>query len=348
MRRAAVVVIVVGATATVVGLAMPVGSAALTVRATSPPPPVASSRAIQAHPPTSKLIPGTHCRAFPASNVLHADISQLPRHPKTSQWMANSQASGRNLHPDFGPSYGDIPVPYGIPITFADARTPRVKVRFGYSDESDRTKYPLGAATKIEGGKNADGDRHAIVIYKPTCTLYETWDTHKRSNGWYAGSGAVWSLKPTRLRPDGWPSADAAGLPIMAGLLRWDEVTAGKVDHAIRFTLPVTRDSYVWPARHKAGSTDSSNYAPMGARFRLKSSFSIGGFSAHTTVILTAMKRQGMILADNGSPWFFQGTADRHWPGSMMDELKRVPASAFEAVDASSLRISANSARSKP
>jgi len=189
---------------------------ATSLTALAAPPSSAAPVAPAASAPTSAYLPGTTCRAFPASNYWHADISSLPVHPRSAQWKSNMQ-SWRSLHPDFGPSYGEQPVPYGIPITITRSTT-RVPVRFGYADESDRVRYPLSTSTRIEGGWSADGDRHAIVVDATTCTLYETWDTHRYASGWYAGSGAVWSLTSNALRPAGWTSADAAGLPILPGL----------------------------------------------------------------------------------------------------------------------------------
>ncbi len=181
-----------------------------------------------------------------------------------------------------------------------------------------------------------------------TCTLYETFDTRLTSAGWTAGSGAVWSLRSNKLRPRGWTSADAAGLPILPGLLRYDEVARGRVDHAIRFTTDVTDRRFVWPARHQAGSVRDPSYPPMGARFRLKKSFHTKSFSRDARVVLKAMKRYGLVLADNGSPWYFQGTSDSRWTGGFVQQLKRIPASAFQAVDTAPLRIRAGSARSRP
>lgn len=307
----------------------------------------AQPRALQTTTPSSKKLPGTKCRIFPANNYWHADISNLPVHPRSTEWLATTNAADTDLHPDFGPSYGEQPVPYGIPITVVKGKPKKVKVRFGYSDESDRVKYPLNRKTKIEGGANAGGDRHTVVVEAKTCKLYETWDTHKQAGGWYAGSGAVWSLKSNALRPAGWTSADAAGLPILPGLLRWDEVKSGHVDHAIRFTVHRTHNSYLWPARHRAGATNDLAYPPMGARFRLKAGFNTAGYSAQAKVILSAMKRHGLVLADNGSDWYFQGTSDTRWPGDLVDELKRIPAAAFEAVDTAPLQISPNSAKAR-
>jgi hypothetical protein len=280
---------------------------------------------------------------FPANSYWHADVSGLPVHARSDQWMSNMSAD-RDLHPDFGPSYGEQPVPYGIPITVVKGTHRKVRVSFGYADESDKVRYPLGSDTKIEGGWKADGDRHALVVDRSTCRLYETFATRRSASGkWRAGSGATWSLRSNRLRPDGWTSADAAGLPILPGLLRLGEVKRGKVDHAIRFTTDTTDRSHVWPARHDAGSVSDPSYPPMGAWFRLRSSFPVSSYRADTRTILRAMKRHGMVLADNGSPWFFQGARSQRWPSALLDELKSIPASAFEAVDTSILRVSPNS-----
>jgi hypothetical protein len=296
--------------------------------------------------PTSAYLPGTTCRAFPADNYWHADISHLRVNARSAQWLGHMQTSTRRLHADFGPSFGAQPVPYGIPITTVRA-APRVAVRFQYADESNRVRYPLSRSTLIEAGWNAGGDRHAIVVDAATCTLFETWNTRLTSTGWTAGSGAVWALSSDALRPARWTSADAAGLPILPGLLRYDEVARGYVDHAIRFTTDVTDRTYLWPARHQAGSVSNRAYPPMGARFRLKASFAIGSYPAQAQTVLRAMKKYGIVLADNGSPWFFQGTSDSRWTSALVSALGRVPASAFEAVDTAPLRILSNSAASR-
>ncbi len=293
------------------------------------------------------MLAGTHCQIFPADNFWHADVRSLPVDPHSAQWLSAMGASSRRLHPDFGPSFGAQPVPYGIPVTVVPAGHPRVPVTFDYADESDRLSYPLGPDTQIEGGPTASGDRHAIVVTADTCELFETWNTNSPASGWTAGSGAHWSLSSDALRPNGWTSADAAGLPILPGLLRWDEVAAGHVDHAIRFTTNATDALHLWPARHDASSQRNASLPPMGARFRLKAGFAISGYSAQTQTVLRAMQTYGLVLADNGSPWFFQGTADDAWPASLISQLKAVPASAFEAVDTSGLEISAGSAAAR-
>jgi hypothetical protein len=328
------------------------GGVAAAPTATSAPlhPAAVTTVARQSH------LAGTHCTVFPANNVWNADISKLPVNKRSAEWVKNIGRSDL-LHPDFGSAFGAQPVPYGIPITVVSGQHPKVHVKFMYSSESDHVRYPLGKDTKIEGGRRLanKGDRHAIVVDKATCRDYETWLTYDTSKGWTAGSGAVWSLTSNKLRykpnldlgPNGLTSADAAGLPILPGLLRPAEVTAGYVDHAIRFTAPVSSEHFIWPAEHEAGSKRSLDYPPMGARFRLKASFSLAGYSRDTKVVLRAMKTFGLILADNGSPWYFQGAASTKWSNTMISQLKTIPASAFQAVDESSLEISPHSGEAR-
>lgn len=300
-----------------------------------------SSSARQA--PAPGTIAGTTCSEFPADNWWHADVSALPVHARSSQWLSR-MSPGDDLHPDFGPSFGDGPN-YGIPITVVGARHRKVPVRFEYASESDQVRYPLGADTKIEGGPGSDGDRHAIIVDKGKCRLYEIYATRKTGSGWRGGSGAVWSLTSNKLRREGWTSADAAGLPILPGLLRWTEVRDNQIDHAIRFTTDITSSHHLWPARHDAGSRSSLAYPPMGARFRLKAGWSAEGLSVEAQRVVAAMKKYGMVLADNGSPWFFQGEQNAAWPEQLIEDLKTIPASAFVAVDTSSLQVSPNSAQ---
>lgn len=277
------------------------------------------------------------CRLFPANNIWHADISSLPVHPRSAAWLDSMDAATSRLHPDFGPS--GLSRPYGIPFTVVDGDHAKRIVRFEYADESDPGPYPVGADTKIEMGS----DRHALIVDRDACKLYELFALRKVDGRWHAGSGAIWDLGSNALRPAGWTSADAAGLPILPGLVRREEVAAGAIYHAIRFTASRTSRRYLWPARHQAGSTDDPDVPPMGARFRLKASYDISGFRADTRVILRAMKRYGLILADNGSDWFFTGASQEGWNTDMLDELKSVPASRFVAVDTSSLRVYPNS-----
>jgi hypothetical protein len=281
-------------------------------------------------------VAGTACRPFPANNYWNTDIRSLPVNRRSAVWLSH-MSTDRRLHPDFGPSYGAGPN-YGIPITVVGRYHRRVRVRFDYAAESDHVLYPFGKDTKIEGGRNSPGDKHAIVVRKYRCRLYETWNTRVRNGRWRAGSGATWSLGSNALRPNGWTSADAAGLPILPGLLRWNEVNAGRVAHAIRFTTDVTSRHHLWPARHDAGATDSWDYPPMGARFRMKASFDASSFGPRARAVIRAMKTYGLVLADNGSPWYFTGERNPNWPSGLIEQLKRIPASAFEAVDTSSLR----------
>ena len=277
-------------------------------------------------------VPGTTCDVFPADNVWRMNVRGLPIHRKNAVWKRATHASSTLLHPDFGPPS------YGLPFDVVDAAHADTPVDFTYADESDPGPYPFDGDTQIEGGS----DRHALMVDLDTCTLYELFNARWNEGVPTAGSGAIFDLGSNDLRPAGWTSADAAGLPIFPGLARLDEVQAGLIDHAIRFTVDCTRRAYLWPARHQAG-TDDDRCPPMGARFRLRNGFSLTGFSADARVILRAMKRYGMIVSDNGSDWYFQGTRDPGWGNDLLDELKSVPASAFDAVDESGCKVSANS-----
>jgi hypothetical protein len=287
------------------------------------------------------------CHVLPGNNVWNTDISHLTVNSHSRAWLASMNASSTNLHPDFGPSGG---FPYGIPYTTVGASHRKVHVKFQYASESDKGPYPFGPDTPIEGGKNAGGDRHALMIDRAHCVLYELYAAHFRPNGRSpAGSGAIFDLGSNKLRPATWTSADAAGLPIFPGLLRLDEVEVkGVVDHAIRFTADRTRTRFIWPARHQAGESNNPSLPPMGARFRLKAGFPVKRYRADTQVVLRAMKRYGLLLADNGSDWYFQGAAEKGWPTQLLDELKSIPASAFVAVDEFCLMVSAGSGRADP
>ena len=303
-----------------------------------------SGPALAVEPQGAQLsqVAGTSCTVFPANSYWHTDVRSLPVDRRSKAWMT-SIGSAR-LHPDFGPA-GKGQVPYGIPVTVVSRSHVDVPVRFAYAGESDRVAYPLGRDTRIEGGSHAVGDRHALIVDKSTCRVYELYDARKVGSRWTAGSGATWSLRSNALRPAGWTSADAAGLSILAGLLRYNEVQAGHVDHAIRFTAPVTARGYLWPARHQAGARSTTTSPPMGARFRLKKSFSAKGYSKDAKVVIAAMKTYGLVLADNGSRWFFTGESDSRWSDRMISDLKRIPSSAFEAVDTGKLKHTKNSAR---
>jgi hypothetical protein len=212
-------------------------------------------------------------------------------------------------------------------------------VSFTYGSESDKGPYPIPKNVKIEGGRRSDGDRHGIIVDKARCKLYELFALYpKASGGWRAGSGAIWDLESNELRPKGWTSADAAGLPILPGLARYDEVRRGRIDHALRFTASETRRKYIYPARHFASDSDDRDLPPMGLRFRLKSGFDIGGYPRQARIVLKALKRYGMILADNGSDWYISGAPHPKWNNDALHTLHEVPGSAFEVVDTSRLR----------
>jgi hypothetical protein len=279
----------------------------------------------------------TKCTVFPADNAWNQRVDQLPVASDSSA-LVRSIGIDASAHADFGSGKWDGG-PIGIPYVVVGGKQKKVKVSFDYADESDRVRYPVPKTAPIEGGKNADGDRHVIVIDKSKCKLYELYAAYPKNGGksWKAGSGAVWSLKSNKLRPAGWTSADAAGLPIYPGLARYDEVAKGEITHALRFTAPRTRDAYVYPARHKAGSGDDPDLPPMGARLRLKSSVNIAGFPKQSRVILTALRRYGMLLADNGSPWYVSGAPDSHWDNDDLHSLGNLSGSDFEVVDTSSL-----------
>ena len=255
------------------------------------------------------------------------------------QTIGNSSGA----HPEFGSSLTGG----GIPITTVSGSQPKVAVSFQY--ESDPGPYPIPANPLVEEGSSSTGDRHVLIVDTANCIDYELYSARPASNGaWTAGSGAIFPLNSNQLRPVGWTSADAAGLPILPGLVRYDEVVSGTINHALRFTAPVTDDTYIWPARHEASSVSGSQYPPMGQRFRLKQSFNVSGFPSHVQVILTALKTYGMILADNGGPWFITGVPDTRWNDDEMHTLTQVAGSNFEAVNESSLSTDPNSAQASP
>jgi len=269
-----------------------------------------------------------HCRVFPAGNPWHENISKLPVSPRSDAYVASIGANV-DLHPDFGSN-----LTYGIPYAVVPGSQRKVAIHFtAYGDQSDKGPYPIPPNAPVEGGRNAGGDRHVLVVQAGACKLYELYDAHPNADGsWDAGSGAVFDLRSNRLRRDGWTSADAAGLPIFAGLIRYDEIRRGVIDHAIRFTAPQTQAGFIHPATHFASTSANADLPPMGLRLRLKASFDISRYPRAARIILRAMKTYGVILADNGSPWYFQGATDPRWNDDALDTLKAVPGSAFEAV----------------
>jgi hypothetical protein len=265
------------------------------------------------------------CPVFPADNAWNRDVSRDPVDPRSGAYL-RSIGRGLRLHPDFGSGRNGR---YGIPITVAASTQPARRIRFtDYPDESDRVPYPIPAAARVEGGS----DRHVLVVQRASCRLYELYGARRAGGRWVAANGAVWDLRSNRTRPKGWTSADAAGLPIMPGLARPDEARAGAIRHALRFTAPRTQRAYVAPARHFASSDRDPALPPMGLRVRLKRSYALGGYRGQSLAILRGLRTYGMILADNGSPWYVSGAADRRWDDADIEQLKRVPASAFEVV----------------
>ncbi len=338
-------------TAARVGLA---GNRAVRGQAAEP----AAATAIVA--PATTLPGASGCPVFPANNVWNTDISKLPVNSHNAAWLRSMAAGSTYLHPDFGPDAGGYP--YGIAYNVVTNAHQLVRIRFEYATESDKGPYPFGPGTRIEGGRNAGGDRHAIMVNKSTCTLYELYDARYSAKGSTAGSGAIWKLRSNALRPAGWTSADAAGLPILPGLLNFSQVEAAvraskPITHAIRFTAQTTRTAYLWPARHEAGSSSSRNLPPMGARFRLKATFDVARFCRNSApyckdakAVLTEMQHYGLILADNGSNWYFGGSAFPQWPDALVSLLKGIPARDFQAVNEACLMVRRHSgtAAAKP
>jgi hypothetical protein len=283
------------------------------------------------------------CRIFPADNVWHSKVTGLPVHRRSKGWIRAMGGRSQRLHPDFGPS-ADPDHPYGIAYNVVDGAHDKHAVTFSYPEESDPGPYPVGSDTHVEHGS----DRHALVIERDACFLYEIFDFDWNGGDPRGGSGAAWDLGSNALRPRTWTSADAAGLSIFAGLIRRDEIVAGVIDHAIRVTAEETDQRFIWPARHQAGARRDPKLPPMGARFRLKKRFPMAGYHPETRIVLRAMKRYGLIVADNGSNWYFGGAEDVGWPSEVLDELKSIRAGAFVAVATGRMKVSGDSAKVKP
>ncbi len=276
--------------------------------------------------------PTAPCEIFPADNPWNTDISAYPVHPDSDVFVASIGADD-NLHPDFGTTYAGAP--NGIPYAEVDDATPDRDVSFGYADESDPGPYPIPDDPPIEGGPDGDGDRHILLLQRDECRLYELFAAHPVDDGasWRAGSGAIFDLTSNDLRPEGWTSADAAGLPIFPGLVRYDEVAAGAIPHALRFTVSRSQRGYVHPATHYASDSDDPALPPMGLRLRMKADYDCSWASAEVRTICAALKTYGMFVADNGSDWFVSGAPDDRWDDDALGDLKDVPGSAFEVVD---------------
>ncbi|HEV7162310.1 MAG TPA: hypothetical protein VGN25_03560 [Solirubrobacteraceae bacterium] len=272
------------------------------------------------------------CPVFPANNPLNREVEHAPVDPNSAAYVA-SIGLGAHLHPDFGTNPG-----YGIPYTVVGANQPRVPIAFSeFGEESEPGPYPIPPSAPVEGA-GEEGDRHVLVLQRGNCRLYELYSAQRHGSGWEVGSGAVFNLRSNRLRPEGWTSADAAGLPILPLLVRYPEVRSGAIDHALRVTVPRTQRGYIHPATHLASSSSDPSLPPMGLRLRLKASYSLAGFHGESLIVLRALKRYGLIVADNGSPWYITGAPDPRWNDEDLEQIKRVPGSAFEAVQSGQIR----------
>jgi hypothetical protein len=288
---------------------------------------VAGLTAGAAAPEAAPLPSAPACPVFPAGNVWNQDISALPV-ASDSDTLITKIGLDTGLHPDFGSYSG-----YGIPYNTVPGSQRKLTVRFDYSSQSDHVGYPIPRRPRIEAGS----DHHMLIVNSGTCKLYEMWNVRHTRRGWRAGSGAVWKMTSNALRPDGWTSADAAGLPILPGLVRYPEVAAGVIDHALRFTAPQTRDAHIYPARHDAGSGSSASLPPMGLRVRLKASFDLSQLSPQARVVAVALQHYGMILADNGSPWYVSGVSNKNFNDDDLRTLNRITGRDLEVVDTSGL-----------
>jgi muconolactone delta-isomerase len=284
-----------------------------------------------------------NCPIFPTDHIWNTRIDDLPAHPNSDDFIATI-GSEENLHPDFGSGLWEGN-PIGIPITIVEPTQAKSEIEFRWENESDPGPYPIPPEPAIEGGN----DRHVILLETTSCILYELYDVTKKNDGsWHAGSGAIFDLTNYQLRPPGWTSADAAGLPILPGLVRYDEVMTGSIDHALRFTAPVTRRAYVWPARHYASDREDPAYPPLGQRFRLRADYDTSEFSYEAKVIAQALKHYGMTLADNGSPWFLSGAPDERWNNDNLRDLTRIHGKDFTAIDVTPLLIHPDSGQARP
>ena len=292
-------------------------------RTASPAAIAAIATPLPTPPPIGASVGG--CQLFPADNAWRTDISAASVDPNSANYVASITAGGSGyLHPDFGSNKT-----YGIPFIVVPKSEPKIPIHFTlYGDQSDKGPYPVPLSAPIESGS----DHHVLAVQKGTCKLYEMYAAVRKTDHWNAGSGAVFDLNSDALRPAGWTSADAAGLPILPGLVRRSEIAQGVINHALRFTAPHTQRGYVDPARHYASSSTDPNLPPMGLRLRLKASFDLSGYHGASLIILTALKKYGMILADNGSSWYISGATDTGWDDTDLNQMKTVPGTAFEVV----------------
>jgi hypothetical protein len=286
-----------------------------------------------ASPRAPRLPQAPRCPLFPANNPWHTRVDKLPVAANSTAMIAAIGAND-SLVPSFGSGQRDH-APIGMPYNVVGKHQKRVRVTFQY--RSDKGPYPIPRNVRIQGGRSSTGDRHAIIVDRDRCKLYELWALYPAGRGWRAGSGAIWNLRSNHLRPDDLTSADAAGLPILPALVRYQEVAQGAIRHALRFTAPRTRAAHVYPARHDASDSNDPSLPQMGLRLRLRAGFDVSSFPPQARVILVALKRYGMLLADNGEPWYVSGVPDPRWNNRQLDALSRVKGSDFEVVNTSSL-----------
>ncbi|MEV6007726.1 hypothetical protein AB0M29_13035 [Streptomyces sp. NPDC051976] len=325
-------------------------TATMTATATGTPSATASASPSPSRKPASTPTPdprparhdGGACQVAPADSVWRTRVDTLPVAARSAAYVAAIGASS-HVHADFGSGTWDGE-PFGIPVTAVTAATPKVRVSFDYASESDKGPYAIPADARVEGGPSATGDRHVIAYDRAGCRVYELYAAQRRSDGtWHAGSGAVYDLRSDHLRPAGWTSADAAGLPIFPGLARYEEAATGTIDHALRITVPRSQAAYLWPARHQASSSADPGLPPMGLRLRLKAHTDISGLPPQARAIAQALKTYGAVVADNGSPWYISGTQDDRWNNDVLHALDVLKGSDFEAVDVSALRLNPDS-----
>ena len=292
--------------------------------------PATETAAPAAAPSIDYQCPPNESQLFPPDNPWNTDISNYPVHPNSDNFIGSIGAD-KGLHEDFGTMWEGRPS--GIPYCIVSGDAPKVPVTFEYADESDPGPYPIPENPPIEGGPDSDGDRHILMLDEGNGILYELWHAYLREDGWHAGSGAIFNLNSNDLRPLGWTSSDAAGLPVLPGLVRYDEVVEkGEINHAIRFTVTRTQRGYILPATHFASPSADPILMPMGLRLRLRADYDISNFPPDAQVILRAFKRYGIILADNGGDWFISGTPDPRWNQDTLSTIRRVTGGDFEVV----------------
>lgn len=286
-----------------------------------------------------------NCPVLPADNIWNTPIDQLPVSPNSSTYV-NTIGATAGVHADFGSGSWDGEL-IGMPVTIVPGTQTKYPVSFTYASESDPGPYAVPLNAPVQGSPTSTGDRHVITIDVDNCILYELYAAYPQAASWQAGSGAIYNLSSNNLRVASWTSADAAGLPMFPGLVRYDEVLAGEIRHAVEFTVPQTQKAYVWPARHQASPLTGAQYPPMGVRFRLRADFDISSFSPTNQIILRALKKYGMMIIDNGAPWFISGVHDERWNNNELHDLGRIHGSDFEVVDVSGLMISPDSGQAQ-